>query len=539
MEKCINFKLTDLPIDKFSVLLKEPLQKELIDLSLISIGKEKDLTTLLKSRCNSLKNLKSSSINNSYLLYWKKSKKFIPIDCLIELSKLANYSPEDIVKNITRLKFKHQSNKHSKNVNEMLELFEFKKDLEYFKEADKFDFAEKFFGITFSEYDKIEFRNFLMSIKMRTDGKTNKEISNALNMPKKKIDNWIFLKSFPTIVRFIKLLKTLGEPGNEMKWLSINSTKGGLFIGPWIRVPDKISSIEDVIDVINQLKPSEEFYKGSYKFGLSNNLDIRSKMFAFLLGMLVGDASKHGIQRKNRITRRITVRLTKKHLSDEVLGEFTSLCVNALGLRMNKCKDCPPGKRNTFPFYTWISQSSPLFEWIFTECLGLETHQLTTYDPINANWILYTPLEFRKWFIQGLVESDGYVDFNSFQVGIISQPNTHLIKNIVESFGIKSSIKLFRDDLEAVVVSVEDAYNQQLFSPIVSSYRYKQAETLATTEKLNWHISEELKQKIETLLRSGLKGSSLIKELLYKEKIRVRPKVIRRLQRELEVTDEK
>ena len=88
-------------------------------------------------------------------------------------------------------------------------------------------------------------------------------------------------------------------------------------------------------------------------------------MLGFFLGMFLGDASKTGINRKQRVTRRVHIRLSKGYPTNERLGCFVSMCANRLGLRMGKRKDCPAGKRNIHAFYTWISQSSLLFQWMF------------------------------------------------------------------------------------------------------------------------------------------------------------------------------
>ncbi|MFQ6020895.1 MAG: hypothetical protein ACE5J4_02660 [Candidatus Aenigmatarchaeota archaeon] len=319
-----------------------------------------------------------------------------------------------------------------------------------------------------------------------------------------------------------------------MKVLSINSTRGGKFIGPWVKVPEKIKNYNDIKFVLKQLKPLSKAFKRAKIFNV-NDLDIiKVQTFAYFLGVMVGDASKDGIKRKSRITRRIGLTLTKRHASNERFGEFVSFCANCLGLRMNRIKDTPKGKRNTHPFFRWSSQSSSLLEWIFTICLGLATDQLTTYSPIKADWLLNTPKNFRVWFLQGLADSDGYVDFNSFQAGIISQPNTYLIRNIIESLDIRNSTKVLREgNLEAVIISIEDAYKIPLFNPLVNNYRYIQMKKLATAQKLHWHMSEELSNKIKEYLYSGLRGTSLIKKLLETENIRVRAKAIRRLEKSL------
>jgi hypothetical protein len=111
-EKYIEFKLTDLPIDEFCLLLERNAQKELVEMAEAKIsektgreyGKIKDLAKHLKNRCESFSKIKLESIWNQYIRLWKSSRMFIPIDCVIELCKLTNQDPEEIKRHIFKLK---------------------------------------------------------------------------------------------------------------------------------------------------------------------------------------------------------------------------------------------------------------------------------------------------------------------------------------------------------------------------------------------------------------------------------------------------
>lgn len=398
-----------------------------------------------------------------------------------------------------------------------------------------FKFIDYFYGISASEEDRKEGLAFVNCITLRNDGKSNREISESLNISKSKINHWLFENRIPFLVKLFQTHIRLGKPDKNMRWLSINSTKGGTFTGPWIQVPETINNFECIKYVINQLEPLGEFHKES---PLDKDSAIRIKLFGFCLGILIGDSTKETIKRKRRITRRITLRLSKGHETNQKLGNFVSMAVNSLGLRMKKCKDCPPGKLNTFPFFTWISQSSPLVQWMFNVCLGLKDNEKTTYDPIRASWIMTASDEFKVWFLQGLAESDGFVDFSACQVGIITHPNTELIESILSSLDIASTRRLLtRDGLWTLMISVEDGYSLPIFSDLVKDYRYLETQKLFKAKRISGHYPNWLKDKIQENIKVGVFGTRLVKKILDEDNLLIRIKGINRLKKILEVRE--
>lgn len=412
----------------------------------------------------------------------------------------------------------------------------FKKEfIDYIRTMKNFSkIINSFWGIGLSKNEIITLKLFIKTIKLHLNKRSVDDISKMLKIPKRRITRWVYGICLPRPARFLQYyIENHKKLPKGWKLLSINSTRGGLFTGPWIYVPEKINNYNTLLKVINQLNPLPIVFEKLKNFSFRSIKKYQPLFFAYLLGVLVGDSRKYGIKRKGRTTRRIGLSLTKRYLSNKRFGEFVTFCALSLGLRMKKIKD-ENYRNGKYSFFRWSSQCSALFEWIYNVCLGLKEDQLTTYTPIKANWILTAPREFKIWFLQGLADSDGYVDFNSFQAGIISTPNTKLIKNLIESLNVKCSVKKFkRDCLEAVVMSINDAYKIPLFSPIVKSYRYIQMEKLATAKRLKWHMPKKLRKKIEKYLIMGLRGSTLVKVLLEKENIRIRTKSIRRLEKNL------
>lgn len=374
------------------------------------------------------------------------------------------------------------------------------------------NFTKLFFGINLSYRDKKNITNFLSVIKHRNRGIPISKIHSQTNIPRRKIEHWIFEDTKPLIINLLKDYIQLGNPSKGKVWISINSTRGGLFTGPWIEVPKIIRTYKDLLRVLNQLNKNIEFSEVS---------------FGYILGFLIGDSSKPSIIRKFRTTRRITVRLSKHFPTNKKLGDYVSLCANNLGLRMKKCKDCPPGKQNLYPFYTWISQSSTLIQWIFNVCIGLNDNQKTTYDKINANWILNSSKQFKISFLQGLADSDGFVDFSEQRVGIITHPNTDLVENILNTLEIKSKRRYFTNNgLWALMISIHDAYSLPIFNRSVNSYRYKKLKKLVYAKKIQGHWPEWLSQEVNKNIISGINGTELVKKIIDNYGVAIRTKQI-------------
>jgi hypothetical protein len=116
-EKYFEFKLTDLPINEFCVLLKPKIQKELVQAAINKFGSwgaGNRLLLHLHKICKSLSKVNFKSLQKGYLSCWKKSKMFIPLDVVIEISRLIGKNPEEIKSHI--IKLKHITGKNSNSI---------------------------------------------------------------------------------------------------------------------------------------------------------------------------------------------------------------------------------------------------------------------------------------------------------------------------------------------------------------------------------------------------------------------------------------
>jgi len=371
------------------------------------------------------------------------------------------------------------------------------------------EFVNNFFNINYNSEEKDKFYNFFETHKLFSKTKNKANISRILNIPETTIDHWLKFRSIPFLVKLYNYNSELNKSKN--KWLSLNSSRGGLFTGPWVSVPLKINDIDDIKKVINQIKPLDNYNILSDEYKTNDKLFL----FFYLLGMTVGDTSKTPIKRKNRTMRRLQLRLTKRYLSCERVGEFTTLCLNSIGLRMNRGKDCPKSKKTEYDFYAWHSQCSLLIEWIFTVVLGMKSNELTTYDKIKCDWLLNIDKKFKVAFLQGLSDSDGYVDITTRRAGIITGPNTDFVMRLFKSMNIKSTKTYFHNGtLGCVNIAINDAYSLPLFNENVRLYRYELMEKVVKAKRLPRPFPEWLSKRINYLISKNYSSTKIIHKIL-------------------------
>jgi hypothetical protein len=115
-DKYIEFKLTDLPTNEFCVLLEPEIQRKVIEEAASKFGSWGSITKLakyLKTNCKSFVNVKFESINDVYIPAWKTNKRFLPIDCLLELCELAGRNVEEMKKLVIMIKEINGRNENS------------------------------------------------------------------------------------------------------------------------------------------------------------------------------------------------------------------------------------------------------------------------------------------------------------------------------------------------------------------------------------------------------------------------------------------
>ena len=405
-------------------------------------------------------------------------------------------------------------------------------------------FVKYFYGIKFSQEDSKQLNLYFSTIEFRQNGLTNKQISENLKVPKSTIEKWVQKKNVPFIIRLYSSYQELEKPKNKCKWLSINTTRGGLLVGPWVQVPTKIHSFEDIKFVLDQLMPLDETYDLTKIFGLKNRdlITLKYSCFYYLLGMLLGDGAMCKGNSRRFVTRRITLNMTKRHKTNKKICQYTEMCCNLIGLRMKRTKDDKPSRKNKHYFYRWQGQCSQLVNWISKVCFGLEKDEVKTYTLIKSDWIIKSPKELQISFLQGVADSDGYIDIGTKQVGIISKSSITLIEKILDNIGIHNCRKyLDNGNLATTMINFNDAYSLPIFNPHILSYRFKLLRKMNNAEKLSHHLPKRLDQEVTETLKNGATSIDVVKLLLFKHNLCVREssiqKRIRRLKKLGEIDD--
>jgi len=291
-----------------------------------------------------------------------------------------------------------------------------------------------------------------------------------------------------------------------------------------------VNNIDDVTDVIRQIKPIELSAEQASRFGLPirSNLQDRLLAFAYFLGVMLGDMSK--ARGKNRRNMQVLLKLSMHRQTNLRFGEYVATCAGFLGIRMHRIKDCirhHPQDKSTFGAYVWTSQTSEFLLWMFEKCLGLRQGETTTRNPIRAPWILRMPRQFQICFLQGLADSDGYVDLNKHEVGLVVEPNQALIGRLLKQLHVH-----FRESTAkhqaTVLLSVKEAFAMPIFSPISRTHRFELASRLAHAQRLQGAWPTWLRAEVDELSSRGDRTGKIVLFILDKYGIAIRSQHIRK-----------
>lgn len=383
-------------------------------------------------------------------------------------------------------------------------------------------FLQYFFGIKLNSRDLGKTKQYFTALSLKEKGFSSKEIANILGISKSTVAKWFWTSTIPFEARLYKTFQKLGKPEESYKWLSLNTTRGGLLTGPWIQVPETIDSINEIMVVLNQIHPIENYLELAKLFNIEDTeLPIlKYNCFYYLLGMLLGDGAMCKGNSRRFTTRRITLSMTKAHKTNKRICQYIEMSSNLIGLRMKRTKDDSPNKKSKHYFYRWQGQCSQLVEWISSICFKLKKDEVKTYTPVKADWLLQSPRELQISFLQGVADSDGYIDIGTKQAGLISKSSIELIEKILKDLNVSYCRKYLDHGLLAVtMVNFKDAYLLPLFNPHIQSYRYALLEKMNNAKRPDGKLSEKLSIEITTNLINGASSIDIVKLLLNKYNI--------------------
>ena len=345
--------------------------------------------------------------------------------------------------------------------------------------------VDDFWEAKYGEDDLATYNRFLEVLALSKSGLNGDEIGKKLhiNNVRKYIKG--SKKSFLTLLRAEH--DRLGSPRPGYKWLPLRLKPRGTPGKDWIQVPLGIRNFGDILSLLNQLEPSVESYQVMERFGYTSRdqlLQGRSNHLGFILGTMLGDAGKDLRSGRHFPSMKVSLVLSKAKKNSERFGEFASLCTNsALGLRMRRVHDAPASERrySKSDCFQWIAPVSPLFAWIFRVMMGLKRGERTTYDSLRADWLLGAPSGFKIHFLQGLAESDGWVNPGRDLVIIVASPNERLLDRILTDLGVPH-----RFEKQLVnIVQFQTIYGLKLpiFNQLMRTNNYDNLEIMAGAKR--------------------------------------------------------
>jgi hypothetical protein len=336
---------------------------------------------------------------------------------------------------------------------------------------------ERVWGISPSEDGMEQLRKFCRFVTLPLEMPVE-QVATELQSHRSTIQEWAKGTDMPYLARVASTaLRTSVRPGWKIMALRLES--GGNVQGPWIQVPTKIQTYDDVAATIAQLTPIEETYVRASKLSISKQQvdGMREDLFAYLLGALAGDASKAGGRQKRFDSSNIDLHLTLKQPTNERLGEFVCMCANSLGICMDRKRDKQPSGSSRFgkhpsAAYRWTSERSPLIAWMFNVGLGLQWDECTTLNQLRMEWIHGAPRMFRIRFIQGLADSDGTV--KPSEVIITSVPNADFLTLLLQDLGMTTAHTIVESGRPLrTMVNRKQSGTLPIFNEFVQSYRYQ------------------------------------------------------------------
>lgn len=312
-----------------------------------------------------------------------------------------------------------------------------------------------------------------------------KESATLLGVHRSTIAEWRNGTDQPYLAKIANLTLNVALLEHGWKLVPLRISSGGNILRRWITIPSRISSYEDITKLVCQLKPLDETYRRARLFAMpEERIDrMRSELFSYGLGMILGDASKDGGQQERLSSMNIDLHLTKKEPTNERLGELVCMCTNSLGIQMDRRKDKPPtgatktSQRPT-PAYRWTSARSPLIAWMFSVGLGLNWDETTSNSQVRMGWIFNTPFDFRKRFVQALADSDGTV--KPYTVVITSTPNAEFLTKLFHSLGLESARTKYENGKPLrTAINAREAAKLPVFSEFAKGYRYQKLQQYA------------------------------------------------------------
>lgn len=344
------------------------------------------------------------------------------------------------------------------------------------------------------------------------EGGSLMEIGRQVNVHQAMLRRWHDGKA-PWMVQLSSCIPD-NDPKEGHVWLpTITGPKNNP--GGFIEVPHKITSHHQIMDVLKQVKSLDgpEIRELEKQFGPSSKIDS----FMYSLGSILADGSSQFATDSNLAGSRFQLPLGRRYDWSLIYGKGTKYHLSKIGISMRRIADREYNPKSVgFPSsgsYEWQSEYSPFITWMRRSCMGLKDSESKTFDPVNADWILLAPREWRTPFIQGVCDGDGCASIKAQFLSIGTSSNFEFYQDLLKSFEIKSH----KGD-GAIVISSQESVQK---ANEIGMFRYAKSRQ-DNLEKLNrmidsYHSREIGTEEIELIRNSRKEGKSwgLISEEIF------------------------
>ncbi|MFX1475299.1 MAG: hypothetical protein ACFFCO_07480, partial [Promethearchaeota archaeon] len=262
------------------------------------------------------------------------------------------------------------------------------------------------------------------------EGGTFMDAERRFGIDNGTVGRWFRGKCVPFLVHLAMRIPE-ENPGSGCMWLPVKLKPGrGFRPDEFIRVPITIDNWRQVKEVLSQISAlkNKDMRKWIQRFGETS----QEEALAYLLGMMISDGGKPKL---SCTSTGLDVTFSKGYEWSERVGEAVCYYLGLLGIRAGRYVS-PYVKEKSLNM--WVSEKSPLITWMMQTCLGLRPGDVTTYNPVRADWILKAPNNIRLRFLHGLSDGDGHAKVGSQLVGITCIANRDYVQKLLHSFDIGS-----------------------------------------------------------------------------------------------------
>ncbi|TFH07669.1 MAG: hypothetical protein E4H14_07960 [Candidatus Thorarchaeota archaeon] len=261
------------------------------------------------------------------------------------------------------------------------------------------------------------------------------DLAKRLGIGKSTISAWFDGIQLPTRIAFATLIPQ-ESPRVGFKWLPKKLNHITNLPENFIQVPLKITSQQDLLDVLGQLTPLESKAMREYEKEMGEV--SQAIAFMYLLGLMVSDG---GFKSDVDYSAKVELFVSKKYSWGSTLGKGFCYTLGKVGVSAKRDSDQEKVKENgkIIGFRKYSSEASPLLMWMKKVLLGLKISEIKKSVAINADWILNIPHEWKVAFIQGLADGDGYASIPRFDTAITTTTNEKFFAKLLSSIGIEAT----------------------------------------------------------------------------------------------------